>query len=207
LRNLSSFVGEIFARELYKLNRERFMPNPHQDGYPDLCALTPEGKAFVEEKRGIKQMSVKEHWSPFPFGGVEIKATCGNTPKAAVVAKPQIGESRLATLQSAEWKAHHRDTNKLIGLYWDFLCGLPTILGAFYRNDLTTADWGKIVQPTEGGGKTTSVSIMTKVGVKKMGLGWIVLPTSEEMRKPICQKRVFDISEEDVRKVCSQLNM
>jgi hypothetical protein len=39
LRNLSSFVGEIYARELCTIvDSCKLMPNPNQDGYPDLCA-------------------------------------------------------------------------------------------------------------------------------------------------------------------------
>ena len=38
----------------------------------------------------------------------------------------------------------------------------------FFANNLTIAEWGAIVQPREGGGRTTSVSIMTRAGVRKM---------------------------------------
>jgi len=114
-------------------------------------------------------MSDKSFWSPYPHGGIEVKATCGNTPSAKEQAKPQIGESRGHILQSAEWKAHHRETNNLLGIFWDFVDGLPTVLAAFYRNDLTSADWGEVIKPTDGGGRTTSVSIMNRTGVKKMG--------------------------------------
>ena len=35
-------------------------------------------------------------------------------------------------------------------------------------NNLELNDWGKIVKPKAGGGRTTSVSIMTRDGIKKM---------------------------------------
>lgn len=75
LRNLSSLVGEIFASELYRLQKERLFPNPNQDGYPDLLALTPEGKQYVAERERRGETSEKRFWSPYPYGGVEVKAT------------------------------------------------------------------------------------------------------------------------------------
>lgn len=204
MRNLSSFVGELFARELHKAYDKVLIKNPNQDGYPDLCALTNEGKAYICKNldRNGKPLPNKELWSPYPFGGVEVKATCGNTPAAAVQAKPLIGESRLPILLSAEWKAHHQQTQILLGLFWDFVDGIPTILAAFFRNDLETTvgkdnkDWAPTVRPKDGGSRTTSVSIMRHGksqdhGVKKMGQGWLVLPIDTGLLTPIT--RVFGI--------------
>jgi hypothetical protein len=146
-------------------------------------------------------MSDKTFWSPYPHGGLEVKATCGNTPPARIRPKPKIGEARLPILVSAEWKAHHQETNDLIGLFWDFVDGLPTIVAAFYRNNLTQDDWGEVITPGEGS-RTTSVSIMKRgrvgedVGVRKMGKGWLVLPESADLRAPLM--RVFDISDRDI---------
>lgn len=204
LRNLSSFVGEVFAREIYRLHQDIFIQNPHQDGLPDLLALTPDGLTYIEERKKNGQMSDKSFWSPYPHGGIEVKATCGNTPSAKEQAKPQIGESRGHILQSAEWKAHHRETNNLLGIFWDFVDGLPTVLAAFYRNDLTSADWGEVIKPTDGGGRTTSVSIMNRTGVKKMGQGWVILPEDGQFLDPLARRKVFDISSHCIRNYCSQ---
>lgn len=207
LRNLSSFVGEIFSRELCVLEEGSLLSNPNQDGYPDLLAMTPPGLAYVKEREKLGQMSAKGFWSPFPHGGVEVKATCGNTPPAKHIPKPLIGEPRLPILVSAEWKAHHRLTNNLLGLYWDFFEGLPTILAAFYRNDLTGDDWGEIIQPREGGGRTTSVSIMRRVGVLRMGQGWVVLPAHPELLAPMRQERAFGITDSLISSVCSSFRL
>lgn len=59
--------------------------------------------------------------------------------------------------------------------YGDFINKNPTIVGCFYQNNLTIDDWGKIVQPKESGGRTTSVSIMKSSGVKKMCQNWIAV--------------------------------
>ncbi len=191
LRNLSSTMGELFAREIHRGLSGKVGRNPNQDGYPDLIALTPHGVQYLREREERRQMSEKSFWSPFPFGGIEVKATCGNTPAAAQVAKPKIGESRMSLLQSAEWKAHHRETNNLVGVFWDFVDGLPTFLAIFFRNDLCVDDWGRIVQPREGGGRTTSVSLMQRRGVEKMGQGWLVLPDNASMLTQLGRQRVF----------------
>ena len=203
LRNLSSFVGEVLARQVGVRVPDRFRKNPNQDGYPDLCALTPEGRRYIEkhsDRNGV--LPNKEFWSPYPFGGIEVKATCGNTPAAKTVRKPLIGETRCPILVSAEWKAHHQETKILLGAFWDFVDGLPTILAVFFRNDLDTRtgsdnrDWGAIIHPKEGGGRTTSVSIMRHgpridEGVRKMGQGWVVLPQDPDLLPVI--RRVFGL--------------
>ena len=43
----------------------------------------------------------------------------------------------------------------------------------FYASNLAEGDWGEIVQPRTGGGRTTSVSIMTRSGIRKMYEGWL----------------------------------
>jgi transcriptional regulator with XRE-family HTH domain len=206
MRNLSSFVGAVFASELARIEEARLAPNPNQDGYPDLLALTKKGVAYIAEKAHLNQLSVKEFWSPFPHGGLEVKATCGNTPEASVQAKPGIGETRLGILKSAEWKAHHQDTNNLLGLHWDFVDGIPTVLAVFYRNDLSRDDWGGIIVPREGGGRTTSVSIMKRgrmgedLGVKKMGRGWLLLPDDNAMLNALAQQSVYALDLAQVRR-------
>jgi hypothetical protein len=195
LRNLSALMGEIFAQQVLLAYNGKFIKNANQDGYPDLCALTPEGSKYVKQivDTNGRVKTDKSLWSPFPYGGVEVKATCGNTPAARVKAKPLIGESRIeAGLVKAEWKAHHQDTKSLLGVFWDFVDTLPTFLAAFYRNDLTTDDWGKPVVP-KGDSHTTSVSIMKPSGVVRMGQGWLVLPTDQTLLKPIA--RVFSVKE------------
>ncbi|HUX80784.1 MAG TPA: hypothetical protein VMV38_00440, partial [Candidatus Paceibacterota bacterium] len=36
MRNLSAFIGEMFAAALAKASNGFLLKNPHQDGYPDL---------------------------------------------------------------------------------------------------------------------------------------------------------------------------
>lgn len=181
MRNLSAFVGELFARSIAKEANGLFISNPHQDGYPDLLLMDAHGQKLYEELIKSVKLRDKSPFSPFPNGGLEIKATCGSVPTPAQCAKkgiekPDMGDTRIHTMRGYDWKAHHRETNNLIGILWDFnQYRVPEIIAVFFGNNLTEADWGKIVQPKEGGGRTTSVSIMSRAGVAKMYQNWIVV--------------------------------
>lgn len=178
MRNLSAFVGELFVASLAKSSAGLLVKNPHQDGYPDLLMMTDEGKKLFAGL--VENMQDKKPFSGFATGGIEIKATCGSVPTPAVLSKkglrrPDIGDQRAGFLTGYDWKAHHRETNNLVGIVWDFFDGVPTIVGLFFGSNLKKADWGKIVQPKKGGGRTTSVSIMTRYGIKKMYDGWVAV--------------------------------
>lgn len=184
MRNLSGMIGEYFARSVMKISNGKLESNLHQDGYPDLLLVdTPLKKDYFNtlytQRNGKRYPIDKEHFSPFKYGGIEVKATCGSTPSASKIPKPLIGEQRVSLINSFDWKAHHRDTNHLLSVLWDFIDGLPTYIAAFYQDDLSPEDWGKIVQPKEDGGRTTSVSIMKAQGVKKMCENWIAVLNDE----------------------------
>lgn len=185
MRNLSGMVGEYFAKSVQRFSDNGLQSNLHQDGYPDLLLTnTAQRLAYYHtlytEIAGKKYPRDKALFSPFLYGGVEVKATCGSTPSASVMPKPLIGEQRISKVNSFDWKAHHRETNNLLSIFWDFIDEVPTVAGCFYRNDLTIDDWGKIVQPRAEGGRTTSVSIMTSAGVQKMCKGWLAVIDSPE---------------------------
>lgn len=193
MRNLSGFIGEFFVSSLEMVSNQDLAKNPHQDGYPDLLLIKEEAQEYfdsiVDVVDGKLYPKEKSLFSPFKYGGLEVKATCGSTPSAKVLPKPLIGEQRVHILTGFDWKAHHRETNNLISIYWDFLHGLPTICAVFYRNDLTENDWGKIVQPKEDGGRTTSVSIMNSGGVKKMCENWIAVIDNEDYTNKLANRK------------------
>lgn len=178
MRNLSAFVGEVFVREMVKASGGAFIKNPHQDGYPDLLVMTEEGKTHFKTLEN--EMRSKAPFSDFATGGIEVKATCGSVPTPAVcqkrgIVKPDMGDPRIDVMTGYDWKAHHRLTNNLAGIVWDFVDRIPTIVGLFYCSNLTQDDWGDIVHPKEGGGRTTSVSIMNRGGIAKMYKGWLAV--------------------------------
>ena len=185
MRNLSAFVGEVFAAGMVKAFDGVFRKNPHQDGYPDLLLMDEQGRQLWAQLES--RWRDKAPFSPFATGGVEIKATCGSVPTDAVCrrlghpGKPSLGDPRIQLLRSYDWKAHHQETNLLMGIVWDFIDRHVRIVAVFYANDLDTTygrtnpDWGAIIQPREGGGRTTSVSIMTRAGVGKMYRSWVLV--------------------------------
>ncbi len=185
MRNLSGIVGEYLGKSLQRFSNGKLQSNLHQDGYPDLLLTnTVEQKDYFSSLytivNGKKYPKDKFLFSPYKYGGIEVKATCGSTPTARTTPKPLIGEQRISLISSFDWKAHHRTTNNLIGIVWDFYNEVPTIVAAFYSNNLEINDWGKIVQPKENGGRTTSVSIMNKTGIKKMCSNWISVIDDEK---------------------------
>lgn len=199
MRNLSGFVGEVLVSSIDSVTNHKFVKNLHQDGYPDLLSNdTDEKKQYLLStytiKDGKKYPNSKELFSPYKFGGLEVKATCGSVPpQSKTFRKPIIGENRIQFINGFDWKAHHRNTNCLIGVLWDFIDGTPSIVAVFYRNDLVVDDWGAIVQPKEGGGRTTSVSIMTSNGVKKMCNGWIAVVNNQNYILKLSNKKWIGI--------------
>ncbi len=186
MRNLSSFVGENFVDSISTISKGLLIKNPHQDGYPDLIVMTEEGNKHF--KKLADNLRDKSPFSNFETGGVEVKATCGSVPtpkelQKKNLSKPNVGDQRIEFLKSYDWKAHHRSTNNLVGLVWDFINGTPTIVAVFFCSSLTTEDWGEIIQPKEGGGRTTSVSIMPRGSVAKMYQGWIAVLDDERYIK------------------------
>lgn len=120
MRNLSGIVGEYFGKSIQRFSHDALHSNLHQDGYPDLLlTYTEEQKAYFAtlytEKNGRKYPKDKALFSPYRFGGLEVKATCGSTPSASVRPKPLIGEQRITLVNSFDWKAHHREST----LFWE----------------------------------------------------------------------------------------
>ena len=189
MRNLSAFIGELFAASLIEVTKNYFKKNPHQDGYPDLLLMDDLGKTLYNKLVAEGKLRDKEPFSPFQNGGIEVKATCGTVPtpaacrKKGINEKPDIGDQRIPLLTGYDWKAHHRMTNNLAGILWDFIDGVPRIVAVFFCPTLEESDWGIIIQPKEGGGRTTSVSIMTRIGVKKMYAHWALILDDPRYKK------------------------
>lgn len=183
LRNLSAFVGELLVHSIVQASNSSLVRNPHQDGYPDLLVMDDVGAK--EWNRLKTRQSEKSPFSPFGPGGIEVKATCGAIPSASKcsslgIDRPALGDTRIGCLTGHDWKAHHRETNNLIGLLWDFVGSRPRIVAVFFSSELEEENWGRIVSPRTGGGRTTSVSIMNRSGLDKMHDGWLCIYEREE---------------------------
>jgi hypothetical protein len=112
MRNLSAFIGELFAASLAKTSEGFLLKNPHQDGYPDLLVMDEPGRQLWSDLQ--LRLRDKQPFSPFANGGIEVKATCGSLPTPAVFAKkglskPEIGDQLIEYLTGYDWKAHHRE--------------------------------------------------------------------------------------------------
>jgi len=198
IRNLSGLVGEMFSEELEDRMSDVICKNKHQDGSPDLCVMSPDSRHFLKENRhedGSPNLH-KSIWSPFPFGGIEVKATCGSVSSEENL---DPTDSRLDFIQGVTWHAHHQQTNNLLGLYWDFINDIPTILAAFYCNGLDTVTgpenrhWRTTSKPDDDS-RATSATCLGEKGMRLMGVGRIVLPEDPELRGKIMKK--FKIPEE-----------
>jgi len=186
MRNLSAFMGELFVSSMVNVSDGLLRKNPHQDGYPDLLVMSEAGKTLWTSL--ATNLREKKPFSWFESGGIEVKATCGSVPTPAEamkrgLTKPDMGEARISVIKGYDWKAHHQLTNSLIGLVWDFFDGVPAIVALFYSANLSPEDWGNIVQPKAGGGRNTSVSIMSRKGVAKMYEGWVAVINDERYIK------------------------
>lgn len=191
LRNLSAFIGELFNIAVCKKSKNTIKKNPHQDGYPDLLVMDTQGKKIWELLKN--RLHEKQPFSYFETGGIEVKATCGDLRSGSWftkknIKKPGLGNSRLEYVTGYNWKSHHRFTNNLLGLIWDFIDGVPTITAMMYSDRLVENDWGKTVRPVDGGGRTTSVSIMNKNGINKMFNGLILVIESDNYSKKMLER-------------------
>jgi len=146
LRMLSGLIGEMFVSELCRIC-PALTKNPNIDGYPDLLDVSTEmSKAAIKTLR-------QEDYLRYPFGGLEVKNTFGVKKSKAEIPHRH---TRLSNIQKTlVWKAHHRDTNNLIGLQSDYIDTIPQIVALFYSNTLEPSDWTIKQQPREGSTMTS----------------------------------------------------
>lgn len=161
-KQTGAFIGSIFVSSFANITSNHLAINPSQTGHPDLIP-----------KEYLRDASIK-NWDQFPYGGVEVKTSCGSL-KTGVTQNLPIGDARISYLTGIEWKGHHQYINNLLGLFWDYFEGRPTILAAFYSNNLVPEDFSNTV-PKEGGGRTTSVCVTKKTARDKLMRNWVILP-------------------------------
>lgn len=160
-KQTGSFLGAIFVSSMAEISSGHLAKNPSQTGHPDLIP-----KEYISDGKAY-------HWDQFPHGGVEIKTSCGSL-KRGIAKKLDVGKSRIAHTTSIVWKGHHDKINNLLGLYWDYYAGEPTVLAGFYSNKLVPKDFTHTV-PKPGGGHTTNVCITMSSATAKMGANWVFM--------------------------------
>ena len=137
---ISGLVGEIFRAEL-AAECSYLFSNPRDDGHPDLCVISERTTNFLLQN-GITPPDFrtnlsKEIWTPYGgesnrLPGVEIKATIIGGPVE------DVRGPRYLNAKRPSWSAHHQQTPVLLGLVWDYVERLPSIVGAFFANSLDT---------------------------------------------------------------------
>lgn len=162
LRTLSGTVGETFVGEMANCCPV-LRKNPSIDGYPDLVQCTTD-----EMLAYFNEYASQDSKEPFRFGGIEVKDTFGYKKQGIDLFD---GEQRIGRINKRlEWKAHHQKTNHLLGLYSDYIDGYPTIVAAFYSDQLVPSDWTVRAEP-KGDSAMTSFSTLQKTGFEKMKSG------------------------------------
>jgi len=162
LRMLSGLVGEVVAGMLARESGV-LIKNPNIDGYPDLLSADTQSRRDEIASAAISNPSF---FIKYPHGGIELKNTFGvKSPKAKDLVP---GLSRIGAInRRLEWKAHHRRTNHLLGLFSDFVDGCPQVVAAMYCDHLDQSDWSSKQQPKQGSAMT-SFSVLQASGFEKM---------------------------------------
>ena len=132
-RNLSGFIGEVFANAFVK-QVAGYAVNPHADGRPDLLDLATraarrhlEHECFQPGERN--PVPLKTPLAPFRYGGLEVKTSIGSPVSGYKkrlaanegVASFSIGMPRIDYLRSITYWGHHASCDNLLGLYYDYV--------------------------------------------------------------------------------------
>ncbi len=157
-RVFSGMIGELFAKELSLVNN-RLERNPNLNGYPDLLNIaSPKAKIYFENCEQNKFLR-------FKYGGIEVKNSFGTKKSKTNIVN---GDQRIEFINNKiDWKAHHQETNYLIGLVSDYINSVPKIVAVCYSNDLEKNDWNKVQKP-KGDSAMTSFTAITREGYAKM---------------------------------------
>lgn len=169
-RVFSGMIGEIFSQELESINNN-LIKNPFISGYPDLLQVS--SKNMITYYKNCNNNDLLN----FKFGGLEVKNTFG-TKKSGH--DTLMGDKRIYSInKKLDWKAHHRNTNFLIGLLSDYIDGIPQIVALCYCDTLTIDDWNKKQNP-KGNSAMTSFSTISPTGYSKMKHGLKICIDKEE---------------------------
>lgn len=170
-RNISGFIGEVFARFLEK-EVDVLKSNPHQDGRPDLLNLSSdESKIFFLNSFSDSHHNnpIKERFTPYLYGGLEVKCSIGDTTsknRSSILLENYNVENfdvkipRIDFFKGITYWGHHRDCSSLLGLYYDYYNGSdfnPQVISVFYSK-LEVDDWSPLSTGKEGSKKTSNTS-------------------------------------------------
>lgn len=162
-KSTSGMIGALFCKGIE--SHTSSIVNPIEKGYPDILPDCVDPLFTNPQLMNYHK-------------GIEVKSTLPGVP-TGTEAPP--GTSRLETMKSITWQAHHREGKKLLGLTWDFVSVNkdnnfhPIIVAVFYSDNLSEEDWGQI---SGTNGRNTKVSGLKSSGKKKMGDGCLAILNS-----------------------------
>jgi hypothetical protein len=172
-RNLSAVIGEIY-KQFFSKQITEFLLNPHPDGRPDLIFVKDKfQKEYYDlsfEETSHKKLPIKKRFTPFPYGGIEIKCSIGTHAVPVKMKKNyKPNEPRINFLRDVGFMSHHIHELDLLGLYYDYYeeaNGNPQILMAFYTK-IEISDWSQMSLGTDSS-KTTSATSLSQQGRLKL---------------------------------------
>jgi hypothetical protein len=157
-RVFSGMIGELFAKELSVIHG-KLLKNPNLNGYPDLLNV------YETEYLNHFNTCIQRDFLSFKYGGLEVKNSFGTKKAKSNVVN---GNQRIVFINSKiDWKAHHQETNNLIGLLSDYIDGVPQIVALCYSDKLGKEDWNNVQTPKKESAMTSFTTI-TQGGFRKM---------------------------------------
>lgn len=134
IKSVSAMMGSTFARGIASFARAGLTLNPCGAGNPDLIPTGVYNDLMERHRAGEKV-----NWSRIS-DGIEIKGTCGAV-KGRELDHP-YGTTRVDSLTTFTFSAHHNNNSVLLGVLWDHIAGVPQIVGVFYGNNFTKNNFG-----------------------------------------------------------------
>jgi len=153
VKGVSGAIGECYGQHLAKITKT-LQKNPHEAGAPDFLPI-------VEDATPWMRHPTKQY---YPTGGFDTKAV-------------QTAKKEFSKVSAA---SHHDETTTVLVVQWTKNHeGVPEVIGIYYTNKLTSADWR--ITHSRPGSKTTNGGSLSATGKKKLRAGWIVLHTSVKL--------------------------
>jgi len=171
---VGNFIGRAFCDNVQDItwpSPDGLRNTPIDSGCPDLIPARYSGG--------------DHEWTQFRKGGIEVKATCGALRPGP---KPGYGESRVSRLAGVTWSAHHPFSRRVLGLVWDYIAGVPQVVGAFYAGGLRAEDFGDCKPDlSKRSGNSTNAAAIKSSGRAKFQ--WVCAYDNDEYVE--CFRRVL----------------
>jgi hypothetical protein len=151
-KNRSGAVGECLGMAYCVLAGSTIAKNPHEAGSPDFFPLLESTQTYLDSPVS----------DSYKGGGFDAKGC-------------KISDMKFMSVVAS---SHHRQTNTVLVVAWNYFGGFPKILSAFFANNLTAEDWKIGSVPKNDNSKPTSSASLLKSGMDKIRMGWMFVHKS-----------------------------